>query len=105
MNLFHIDKMEKKCPAKGVELCFLSGERMTFAYFKLAKGSQVPEHSHPHEQIGMVIRGRLRLKVQGEEQEVIGGNIYHIPSDVSHGAVALEECEVIEVFSPRREDL
>ena len=84
----------------------IPGENMTFVFFNLAPGSVVPEHSHPHEQIGTVLKGSVELNIAGEKKIVTAGGAYHIRRDVVHSGKNLDVAsEVIEVFSPVREDL
>jgi quercetin dioxygenase-like cupin family protein len=80
------------------------GERMLLCEITLAKGSVVPEHSHEHEQVGYVARGRLLFRIADEEREVAAGDGYLIPGNVSHAVTALEESIAIDIFSPVRED-
>jgi quercetin dioxygenase-like cupin family protein len=106
MSFFDIQSITPKSPAEGVEIRVIPGEKMTFAYFNLAPGSVVPEHSHPHEQIGTVLKGSIELTIAGEKKVVTAGGAYHIPGDVVHsGKTQNEPSEVIEVFAPAREDL
>jgi quercetin dioxygenase-like cupin family protein len=80
------------------------GERMLLAEISLRKGSGVPAHSHPHEQIGYLAKGKLEFTVGGEKIVVSAGDGYTIPGGVTHGAVALEDALAIEVFSPVRDE-
>jgi len=62
-------------------------------------------HSHPHEQITMVERGRVRYIIEGQERVLEQGDMLHLPSGISHGATMLdEEVVLIDIFSPPRED-
>jgi quercetin dioxygenase-like cupin family protein len=77
---------------------------MMLAEFTFEKGVEVPEHTHPHDQVGYVVAGRMRM-VMGEETLECGpGDSYHAPPDVPHAGVALEPSIVVDVFSPPRED-
>ena len=106
MTYFDIQSIEPKSPAEGVEMRIITGEKMTFVFFNLAPGSVVPEHSHPHEQIGTVLKGSVELNIAGEKKIVTAGGAYHIPGDAVHSGKTLEApSEVIEVFSPVRKDL
>jgi quercetin dioxygenase-like cupin family protein len=105
MAYYTIRDMPTKRPAEGVEVRILHGERMTVAFFNIAAGSGVPEHAHPHEQIGTVLKGKMELTIGGEKRVVSAGGAYHIPSTVTHAGLCLEgPAEVIEIFSPVRED-
>jgi len=71
---------------------------------RFVKGAVVPEHQHPHEQTGYLISGSLRFFSQGEETVVNPGDSWNFASETPHGAEALEDSVVIEVFSPIRVD-
>jgi quercetin dioxygenase-like cupin family protein len=71
---------------------------------RFVKGAVVPEHQHPHEQTGYLISGSLRFFGAGEDTVVTPGDCWNFASGVPHGAEALEDSVVIEVFSPIRED-
>ena len=54
-----------------------------------------------------VLEGCLRLTVgsAGETTyDLRAGEVIHLPSNVPHAAVALEDTRVLDVFSPPRED-
>ncbi|MGB2679775.1 MAG: cupin domain-containing protein [Candidatus Competibacter sp.] len=80
------------------------GDRTLMAEFKLARGSLLPEHAHPYEQIGYLVSGQLRLRIGSEEFEARAGDSWCIPADVEHSARVLEDVVAIEVFSPVRQD-
>ena len=106
MNHFVLKDMTPRVPAPGVEMRIIHGEKMTVAFFHLQAGSKIPTHSHPHEQIGTVLKGTVELTVTGEKRVIYPGEVYHIPSKVVHGGkCGNSPAEVIEVFSPIREDL
>jgi quercetin dioxygenase-like cupin family protein len=80
------------------------GERTLMTEFLLKKGNRLPQHSHPHEQTGYLVKGRIRLSIGLEENDVKPGDSWCIPSGLEHGAEILEDSVAIEVFSPIRED-
>mgnify|MGYP001180904243 CR=1 FL=1 len=80
------------------------GESMLMVEFLLKKGSILPRHSHPHEQTGYLVKGRIRLSIDLERYDVEPGDGWTIPGDVEHGAETLEDAIAVEVFSPVRED-
>jgi quercetin dioxygenase-like cupin family protein len=80
------------------------GDRTLMAEFKLKKGAVVPRHSHPYEQTGYLVSGRM-IFISGEEQfEVLPGDSWCILINVEHSAEVLEDSVAVEVFSPVRED-
>ena len=92
-------------PAPGVEMRVIHAERMTMVFFRVEAGTRVPEHSHPHEQVGTVIRGEIELVVGGESFTVRAGEAYHVPGNVTHTGFCPSNTELVEVFCPPREDL
>lgn len=83
-------------------LCY--GKATMMCQFRLAAGSSLPLHDHPHEQIGYLLSGRIRLTVDGQTWEVGPGDSWCIAGGTVHGAVIEEDAVAIEVFSPVRED-
>jgi quercetin dioxygenase-like cupin family protein len=82
----------------------IHGQKMTVARIHLAKGCVVPEHSHEHEQISMVMEGTLKFLIEGREVTLGAGDVLHIPSRAPHRVEALEDSLVTDVFSPVRDD-
>lgn len=85
----------------------ITGERMMLAHVYLKKGCVVPKHSHENEQLTYILEGALRFKL-GEDQNlevtVGAGEVLHIPSNLPHEALALEDTLDVDVFSPPRQD-
>ena len=106
MSYYTITDCETKSPAEGVEIRVVPGDKMTLVFFNLAPGAVIPEHSHPHEQIGTILKGSLELYIGKDKKIVKPGQAWVIPSDMPHRGKNLEApAEIIEVFSPPREDL
>lgn len=102
---YALKDLKKKSPGAGVEMQTIHGDRMTLVFFHLQTGGAIPEHHHPHEQLGTVLSGTLELTIDGRRRTLSKGDAYHVPSDVIHSGRCLEgPAEVIEVFSPVRED-
>ncbi len=80
------------------------GEETLMTEFRLRKGAVLPRHSHPHEQTGYLVKGRMRLLIGTEQFEAQGGDSWCIPGELEHGAAILEDSVAIEVFSPVRDD-
>ncbi|HHB91257.1 MAG TPA: cupin domain-containing protein [Anaerolineae bacterium] len=79
------------------------GEKMMLCEFTAEAGVIVPMHSHPHEQVGYVLSGRVQFTVDGETWIAGPGDSYAIPGGVEHEARVLEPTVLIELFSPPRE--
>ena len=91
--------------AEGIERQMIVGQNMTMCRFRFAPNVVTPEHSHPHEQMTLVVKGRVKFIISGEEKIVPPGAVMHFPPNNRHGATMLdEEVILIDIFSPVRED-
>ncbi len=82
----------------------LWGDKTLMVEFRLKKGAITPAHSHPHEQVGYLISGRIILDAAGVKFEALAGDAWCFPGNLVHSAEALEDCVAVEAFSPVRED-
>jgi unsaturated pyranuronate lyase len=82
----------------------ISGERTMIAHIYLKKGCVVPAHSHDNEQMTYILKGALKFTVNGREILLSEGQVMHIPSNVVHAAVAVEDTLDVDVFCPPRQD-
>ncbi len=84
----------------------LSGDRMMFLLVELPPRGVVPEHSHPHEQMGLCLRGRAEFRSEDERTVVEEGMFYRFRSGEKHSVTSLIDspCLFLDVFSPPRED-
>ena len=80
------------------------GEKSLLSEFHLKKSSRLPLHAHPYEQTGYMITGHIKLSIGGEIFEVKPGDSWSIPGGMEHGAEILEDSQIVEIFSPVRED-
>ena len=80
------------------------GERTSMGKFHLAKGAELPLHSHPHEQTGYMVSGHVTFIIDGTEFDTVPGDSWSIPGGVEHTVKVLEDTVIIEVFSPVREE-
>ena len=83
---------------------FITGDSVTIGRFELKQGGVVPSHSHPNEQVSIVLSGVLLFKAGGEETTVRAGEVMQIPGNVPHSVEVLEDTLVIDVFTPVRQD-
>ena len=83
----------------------VAGEKIMLSFLDLEEGCEIPEHSHPHEQAGIVLEGVFRFRIGTEEQTTGPGDTFIVPPDVVHSGEVLEgPVKVIDIFSPPRED-
>lgn len=90
---------------KGVwRKSLVHGDHTLLSEFRLDAGAVIPVHKHPHEQTGYLVSGRLRFVIGEESMEAGPGDSWCLAGELEHGAEALEDSVVIEVFSPVREE-
>ena len=91
--------------AEGIERQMIVGEKLMICRIRFAPFVVTPEHDHPHEQMTIVEKGRVRFFIEGEEQIAEPGDVLQFPSNCWHGATMLdEEVVLIDIFTPIRED-
>ncbi len=88
----------------GINGHLIHTKHCTIADFRIAAGTKLPEHQHPHEQTSTVLEGTFRFSVGGEERTLGPGEVAVIPGKVPHSGTALTDCRIMDVFSPVRED-
>jgi len=91
--------------ADGIERQMLVGDQMMICRFRFKPFLVTPEHDHPHEQMTIVERGKVRFFIEGKERIASAGDVLHFPSQCWHGATMMdEEVVLIDIFTPVRED-
>lgn len=99
---------EKIQPEKLDEL----SERRMMAYdsdlmlveVSLKKNGIGAVHTHPHHQVDYLVSGRVEFNLNGEKRILLPGDSVVIPPNLPHGAFALEDSVLLDIFSPMRED-
>lgn len=105
----HVFASLRELPGKeispGAMMRPLAGEHTMVSYVEFVTGAVVPLHSHPHEQIGVVLEGEVEMEIGGERRLLHPGDAYVIPGGVPHSGVApAGPARVLDVFYPRREE-
>lgn len=77
---------------------------MVVSFLFEREGAEGSLHSHPHVQSTYVKSGRFRFSLDGESFEVGPGDSFVVPSGARHGCVCLEPGQLIDCFTPRRDD-
>jgi quercetin dioxygenase-like cupin family protein len=89
----------------GVRIRTAALEKAMVSVVDFEPGSVVEEHSHPHEQVGVLLSGKLHFFIGDEEKIIQPGDIWCIPGGVKHRVIALDgPARAIDVFSPVREE-
>ena len=81
-----------------------SGDRLMFLLVDMKPGQFVPEHRHPHEQMGICLKGKAEFVSGGNKFLVEAGMFYWIKPNEPHSVKVMEESTFLDVFSPPRED-
>jgi len=91
--------------AEGVSGRPLFGSRTMLNLIEFEPGAVVPLHNHPHEQLGIVLRGMQALVVDGVARELRPMDGYILPGGVEHCAYCGPDgALVLDIFQPVRED-
>lgn len=91
--------------AEGIERQMIWGERLMVCRLRIQPRVVTAVHSHAHEQITLVERGRVEFTIDGQSRTAAAGDVLHFPSRLRHGATTLdEEVVLIDIFTPVRED-
>ena len=91
----------------GVRFTLLqSGERIMLAFVEIPEGGTVPTHSHPHEQMGICLKGSAEFETNDGVKTVREGQVYYIPGGEKHGVKNPSKggAVFLDIFSPPRED-
>lgn len=85
------------------------GEQMMISRVHLSKGFSLPTHQHANEQFAVVLSGRIRFDLgpthhPDAESVILGpGQVLVIPPNAPHSAHAIEDCLILDIFSPPSE--
>lgn len=98
MPFIHYDQIERELVTPQHSTAYgalAAGESIEVGLLSFKGGEGANPHSHPHEQIVVVLKGRVRARVGDEEQELGPGSGFHVPPNLPHGVTALEDSEVL----------
>ena len=105
MPFIEFEKMPKMELFEGVLSRLATGDHIMLSALDMDQDAIVPEHSHPHEQAGLVLKGHFKFRIGDEEREVGPGEAFIIPGHVVHsGVVTQGPAQILDVFTPVRED-
>jgi len=104
-SIYKKSEIKKRELAPGVFLKTMWGEKIMLSHVELEAGSEVPLHSHPHEQAGVVIEGEFEFTIDHEKHIVKEGEFYIIPGGIEHRVVTGDKpAKALDIFSPPREE-
>ena len=98
------DEIEAKVLSDLAKRRTLTGENLMITRYEVKVGASFETHSHPEEQMGYVIKGKIEFFVGDPEQLYVfeGGTFFHFESNEPHRSHVMEDSMVIDVFSPPR---
>ena len=89
----------------GVSIRANAGRSIMLSVVTFEPDALVPEHSHPHEQLGVMLSGRAEFTVGSVTRTLGPGDQWKIPGGVPHRVRAVGGPAVaLDVFHPVRED-
>jgi quercetin dioxygenase-like cupin family protein len=100
----NINDIPLKNLISGIAGRYIHGDQCTMGIVEIEKGSVLPLHHHPHEQLTYILEGELEMTIGGETMTLRQGDYFVIHSNVPHSAVAHVACSVMDVFAPVREE-
>ena len=105
MSVVKADEVQSFKPEPGMvrQVLAHNPQLMLVRHF-FEKGWVGARHSHPHEQLVYVVHGKIHVDVDGRTFDVGAGESFVVNGDVEHQAWALEESEVLDVFTPMRDE-
>ncbi|MDC1030296.1 cupin domain-containing protein [Flavobacteriaceae bacterium] len=97
--------MEWETVGEGVKRKIMGyDDKIMLVHVAFEKGGIGPMHQHHHSQVTHVASGIFDVTIDGETQRLGKGDNFYIPTNALHGAICIEAGELIDVFSPIRED-
>ena len=89
----------------GVNILTMAGAHVMLSVVDMEPNAVVELHHHHHEQIGVLLEGELTFTIGGQQRTLRPGQMWRIPGDVEHTAVAGPHgAKAVDVFNPVRED-
>jgi len=107
MPLIHVVKLReaKQRNSFGVAFDLLAiGPQSMVTKMHYLKENVIPFHSHPNEQTGYILSGRIRVLTRDSRHELDPGDTYAIPANIEHSIEIIDDAEEVQVFTPPRED-
>jgi quercetin dioxygenase-like cupin family protein len=105
MKVIRFDSAQTYEPEKGWKRVSLCCEKdISIEHFVKPPSHASPRHRHPSSQVLVVLKGRLCVVTDSQEEELAGGDAVYIPGNEDHVIKnPLEtECVGIDIFVPGR---
>jgi quercetin dioxygenase-like cupin family protein len=103
MKAIHINDINEREIVAGFTGKYYHAEGMSIGWLDAKAGHTVPLHSHVHEQVSFVQEGKMLFIIEEEEFILEAGMAITVAPNLKHGATAITDCKLIDVFNPVRE--
>lgn len=104
MSAINLNNILSKEIAEGYFAKLIHTDKMTFSFVEAKAGKVLKEHSHPHEQVSIMLEGKFQLTLNGEVIVFTKDEVIIIPSNAKHSGLAITNCKLLDVFYPVREE-
>lgn len=104
MESYNWDQVAKEQLTPDIARQVIHTPSMTLLRINFKGGAITEPHSHVHEQVSMLMSGKVRFELDGKAIELQAGDVLRIPSNALHSATALEDATLLDVFTPARTD-
>jgi quercetin dioxygenase-like cupin family protein len=89
----------------GVDIFTTCGKELMLSLVEMEPHAVVEPHSHPHEQVGLMLSGTAEFTIGDETRTIEPGQMWRIPGGVIHKVVAGDQpVRALDVFHPIRDD-
>lgn len=103
--IFNYDSIVPTYPEPGITRRLIArGGQIMAVHVTFEKGAVGAIHKHVHEQVSYIVSGSFEYYADGQKYILKAGDSYFVPENQEHGAVALEDSVILDVFTPQRED-
>ena len=104
--IVHYEDIPMEELAPGAWSHLVAGKEAVVSFLTIPAGTYFPVHQHVAEQIMVVVEGYIDQVIDGKMYRVNAGDVIVMPSNIPHGGYVREQdCKVIDIFAPLREDL
>jgi quercetin dioxygenase-like cupin family protein len=104
MGFFNVSQFSRKQVLEGIQVGSVRLENLMLTHFTFKAGAAVPPHSHPHEQITLMIGGEMEFTFNGETRKIRAGDGCTVPPNVTHSVRAVTDAVAVDCWHPIRED-
>ncbi len=105
-KILSLSDCHRLSPFPGVTMHTFESQTMTLSVVDMQPGAVIPQHQHPHEQIGYMVEGSGVFRIGEQTHQVLAGQMWRIPGNMPHEVIAGPEgLRAIDVFHPIRQDM